>query len=226
MKCMYEFCQMHILLVSATEFEIQPFFSLLENEKYQLNGNTIDVLITGVGQVMAAYSLTTNLLSKTPHLVIQAGIAGCFGDSLILGETVLVKQDTFGDVGMEEKENFTTLFDAGFAGKNDFPFIDGWLINTHTVLNQSLLKNVKAVTVNKVSDSLVQKNQLLNNFEPEIESMEGAAFHYVCLQRKIPFIQIRSVSSAVGERDKSKWQIKDAIINLNRELEKLVKQLS
>jgi len=223
---MSEFCQMHILLVSATKFEIQPFLSLLENEKHQLNGNTIDVLITGVGQIGTTYSLITNLQNKKADLVIQAGIAGCFSERLILGETVLIKQDTFGDVGMEEKENFTTLFDAGFAGKNDFPFIDGWLINNHELLNQSRLKNVKAITVNKVSDSLLQQQQLTNHFDPEIESMEGAAFHYVCLQQKVPFIQIRSVSNAVGQRDKNKWQIKDAIINLNNELEKLIKQIA
>ena len=223
---MYEFCQMHILLVSATKFEIQPFFSLLENEKYQLNGNTIDVLITGVGQIGTTYNLVTWLQNKKADLVIQAGIAGSFTDQVSLGETVLIKQDTFGDVGMEEKENFTTLFDEGFAGKNDFPFIDGWLINTHTILGQSILKNVKAITVNKVSDSLLQKQQLKNHFEPDIESMEGAAFHYVCLKQKVPFIQIRSVSNAVGERDKSKWQMQDAIINLNTELKKLIKQLA
>jgi futalosine hydrolase len=217
---------MRILLVSATKFEIEPFLSLLENEKYQLNGNTIDVLVTGVGQVMATFNLTTNLQNKTPDLAIQAGIAGCFGERLIIGDTVLVKQDTFGDVGMEENGNFTTLFDAGFGGRNDFPFFDGWLINTHKILDRSMLKKVRGVSVNKVSDSVEQKRQLMNNFEPEIESMEGAAFHYVCLQRKIPFIQIRSVSNAVSERDKSKWQIKDAIVNLNNELKKLVKQLS
>jgi futalosine hydrolase len=225
MKCIPEFCQMHILLVSATKFEIQPVLSLLESKKQQLHGNAIDVLITGVGQINTIYNLLTDLQNKKPDLVIQAGIAGYFNGQLILGETVLIKQDTFGDVGMEEKEKFTTLFDAGFAGKNDFPFTDGWLLNNHKILGRSILKKVKAITINKVSDSLLQKQQLQNHFEPDIESMEGAAFHYVCLQQKVPFIQIRSISNLVGERDKSKWQIKSAIINLNVELEKLIKQL-
>jgi futalosine hydrolase len=34
----------------------------------------------------------------------------------------------------------------------------------------------------------------------------------------IPFLQVRSLSNFVGERDKSKWQIKEAIENLNKEL--------
>ncbi len=48
--------------------------------------------------------------------------------------------------------------------------------------------------------------------------MEGAALHYVCLQEQIPFVQIRSVSNYVGERDKTKWKMKEAIENLNTEL--------
>lgn len=226
MKGIHEFCKMHILLISATKFEIEPFLLLLEREQYQLNEHSLHVLITGVGQINTTYMLTTNLQNKKADLVIQAGIAGSFNDRLILGETVLIKQDTFGDIGMEEKENFTTLFDAGFAARNDFPFNDGWLINTNKIFDQSLLPIVRAISVNKVSDSLLQRQQFKYHFNPDLESMEGAAFHYVCLQQKTPFIQIRSISNEVGERDKNKWKIKDAIVNLNIELEKLIKQLA
>lgn len=216
---------MHILLVSATRFEIAPTLLLLEKEQYKLNGHTVEVLITGVGVVNTTYFLTVNLYNKKAGLAIQAGIAGTFIHALSLGQTVLIKQDTFGDVGMEEKQKFTTIFDAGFAGKDDFPFTNGWLMNTNELLHQSLLQSVNAVTVNKVSDSLLQRQQLKDLFTPEIESMEGAAFHYVCLQQKISFIQIRSISNAVGERDKSKWAVKDAIVNLNVELQKLINSL-
>ena len=226
MKCKYEFCQMHILLVAATKFEIEPILLLLEKEQYKLNDHSFEVLITGVGQVSTTYFLTEKLHNKKVDLVIQAGIAGTFTDALLLGETVLIKQDTFGDIGMEEKQKFTTIFDAGFADKNYFPFTNGWLINTNELFNKSLLQPVTAVTVNKVSDSLFQRQQLVNYFLPEIESMEGAAFHYVCLQQKIPFMQIRSISNAVGERDKSKWAIKDALLNLNVELQQLINNLT
>ncbi len=225
MKCIHEFCKMHILLTAATEFELKPILLILQKEQYQLNGHTIAILITGVGQVNTTYQLTINLQNKKPDLIIQAGIAGSFSKQLILGGPVLIKQDGFGDVGIEEKENFTTLFDAGFAEKNNFPFTDGWLINTNEILYHSPLPVVTAITVNKVSDSLLQIRQLKSEFDADIETMEGAAFHYVCLQQKIPFIQIRSISNLVGERDKSKWQIKSAISNLNIELEKLIKQL-
>jgi futalosine hydrolase len=40
--------------------------------------------------------------------------------------------------------------------------------------------------------------------------MEGAAFFYVCLMEKVPFIELRAVSNEVGERDKSQWDIRVA----------------
>lgn len=226
MNCKYEFYRMYILLIAATNFEIQPFLTSLEMNPAKFKHHTFHVLITGVGQVNTTYQLTTNLLNKIPDLVIQAGIAGTFNDELILGQTVLVKQDCFGDLGMEEKEKFTTLFDAGFANKNEFPFSNGWLVNTgNSFINSSLLKVVSGVTVNKVSDSLLQKKQIINYFNADVETMEGAAFHYVCMLQNIPFIQIRSISNTVGERDKTKWEMKDALTNLNKEIIKLITQL-
>ena len=42
----------------------------------------------------------------------------------------------------------------------------------------------------------------------------------------IPFLQMRSISNKVGERDKNKWKIKEAVENLNIELIKLIQTLS
>ena len=139
---------------------------------------------------------------------------------------VLVQQDCFADLGIEEKEIYNTIFNTGFADKDEFPFTNGWLINTHEALLTTGLPKVKALTVNKVSDSELQKQQFISTFNAVAESMEGAALHYVCLQEKIPFLQIRSISNHVGERDKTKWKMKEAIENLNNELAKLINGLT
>ncbi|MBL0357989.1 MAG: futalosine hydrolase [Chitinophagaceae bacterium] len=214
---------MSILLTAATTFEIEPTLELLEKKGFVFNNHEVEILITGIGPVPATYLLTCAMLQQQPDLVIQAGIAGSFSyQDAAAGETVLVKYDTFGDTGMEEKGVFTTVFDAGFAGKNHFPFTDGWLINQHPLLNNSPLPVVRSVTINKVSDSLFQKQQLTGTFSPQTETMEGAALHYVCLQQQVPFLQLRSISNEVGERDKSKWQMKTAVENLNIELQQLL----
>jgi futalosine hydrolase len=208
---------MNILLVAATQFEIAPFTK---------QKPSIDVLLTGVGMPVALYHLQKKLSDYPYDLVIQAGIAGAFSNEFELGETVLVKQDCFGDLGIEENGLFTPLFETELLHKNDFPFEEGWLKNKNKLLLQSTLELVKGVTVSKVSNNKNVIEQLISIFNPEIETMEGAALHYVCLQQTIPFIQLRSISNYVGERDKTKWQIDLAIENLTIELLKLINELS
>lgn len=207
---------MKVLLVSATEFEIASYFK---------QKDTIDVLLTGVGMPIALYHLQKKITENRYNLVIQVGLAGAFTTKFELGETVFVNQDTFGDLGIEEKELFTPIFETDLFNKNEFPFENGWLVNKNKILQQSTLEVVKAVTINKVTDKSSVKQQLIDSFNPDIETMEGAALHYVCLHQNIPFIQLRAISNYVGERDKTKWKIDLAISNLHNELIKLLKQL-
>ncbi len=207
---------MNTLIISATEFEINRL------RKKNIN---IDVLITGIGLPFALYHIQKKLMDNTYDLVLQTGIAGAFTNEFRLGETVLVKQDTFGDIGFEENSTFTPIFETELFNKNEFPFKDGWLQNNNKILQQSQLELVKAITVNKVTDNTILKKQLITLFNPEIETMEGAALHYVCLQQNIPFLQIRSLSNYVGERDKTKWKMDLAIENLNVAVIKLIDEL-
>ncbi len=204
---------MQILLIAATKSEIEPLNAL---PVY------VDIEITGIGCPAALYQLQKKLYQTKYDLVIQAGIAGTFNNKFKPGDVVIVRQDTFADIGIEESCEFTSIYQTGFADKNKFPFTDGWLVNENVYVKNLNLPLANAVTINKISDSEFQKKQLIKNFAPDIETMEGAALHYVCLQENIPFLQIRGISNEVGIRDKSKWKMKDAIINLNEETEKLI----
>ena len=144
-----------------------------------------------------------------------------FSKKIKIGKVVAVKQDAFADIGAEENKKFKTIFQLDFGDENEFPFKNGWLINISQILETTDLKKVEAVTINKINDRKKAAKQLKKIFNPEIESMEGAAFHFVCLQQDIPFIQVRGISNKVGERDKAKWNMKDAIENLNNELQKI-----
>jgi futalosine hydrolase len=204
---------MNLLIVAATKFEIEPFFK----EK-----TLAEILITGVGIPATVYHLTKKLSAEKYDFVIQAGIAGSFSDEFNLAEVVQVKEDTFADLGIEEKGNFRTLFDMGFINKSDFPFTNGWLMNPAAFSEKNNLPFTKGITVNKIGDDQLQNKMIQEKFLPDIESMEGAAFHYVCLQQKNNFLQLRSISNKVGERDKSKWKLKESIENLNKELLKII----
>jgi futalosine hydrolase len=204
---------MDILVVAATEFEIAPFIQA---------GNGVETLVCGVGIPATVYELTKKLIERKYDLVIQAGIAGSFSKKIKKGEVVAVDQDVFGDIGVAGKKKFKTLFQAGFGNANEFPFTNGWLVNSK--IPETGLRKVKAVTINKISGRKKQTKLLQKMFAAEVESMEGAAFHFVCLQQNVPFLQLRSISNVVGERDKTKWEIENAIEQLNLELIKLADQ--
>ena len=53
----------------------------------------------------------------------------------------------------------------------------------------------------------------------------GAALHYIGRDLHAPFIQLRAVSNYVGERNKSKWKMQEAIYNLNESLLQLLDEL-
>jgi len=51
-------------------------------------------------------------------------------------------------------------------------------------------------------------------FNPQVESMEGAAFFYACLLEGITCSQIRTISNKVEKRNKDNWNIPLAVKNL------------
>ena len=213
----HEICKMDLLIVAATELEIAPF--LATNHK-------ADVLITGVGIPATIFHLNQKLSQAKYDLVIQAGIAGTIREPFEKTAVFAIESDVFADIGVDEKGNFKTLFELGFMDENEFPYKSGWLKNEQDRIKILNLPVVKAITVNRITDDKNYLKKLFEKFNADIESMEGAAFHYVCLLRKANFVQIRSISNIVGERDKTKWKMKEAIASLNNELEKLIQQLN
>ena len=208
---------MQLLIVAATEMEIAPL---------REQNTSADFLITGVGSPACIYNLAKTLQKNKYDLVIQAGIAGTFSPGVQLADTVLVQKDLFADLGVCENGRFFSLFDTGLANRDEFPYTDGWLVNENSGLTDAALRKVTSITVNTVKEDMQMADQYVQKYQPDIESMEGAAFHFVCLQERIPFLQLRSISNVVGERDKSKWKLKEAIGNLNKELLLLINQVA
>jgi futalosine hydrolase len=212
---------MQLLLCASTEFEIKPTSEFIGEE----NISNIDVLITGVGMMATTYSLTKAILKKRPDFILQAGVAGCLDEKLPLTKIVLIENENIGDLGVEEIGTFKTLFDLKLLDKNSFPWENGKLSNNVEVLRSTGLTIVDSVTVNEISTNIERIAYYKNQLNASVESMEGAALHFVALQEKIPFLQMRSLSNFVGERDKSKWVMDIAIANLNIELKRIVTKI-
>lgn len=217
---------MYLLLIAATRAEIQPVINYLEKNDFIPQSHEVEVLITGVGAVATTYSLTHTINNHRPDIIIQAGIAGSFRE-YEPGKTFAIAADGFGDMGVWENNRFNTIFDLKLADGNQQPFTNRSLVNPNQKLLQlSGLEQAKAITVNEITTDTKKIAWYQQNGSPGVESMEGAGFHYVCLQENIPFLQLRSVSNYIGERDKTKWNILQAISNLNEKLILLLNELS
>lgn len=212
---------MQLLLCAATEFEIGPTIDFIRNEKLQ----NIDILISGVGMVATTYSLTKKIFDNRPDFILQAGVAGCLNEQLPLSKIVLVENENIGDLGVEESNQFNTLFDLKLLEKNFFPWKNAKLANEIEVLKTAGLTIVDGVTVNEITTSKERVAYYKSELNASVESMEGAALHYVALLEKLPFLQMRSLSNFAGERDKSKWVMDIAIANLNIELKRIITKI-
>src|SRR6187551_2919899 len=193
---------MRLLLCAATHFEIEATITFLNN--HPEFKNKIDVLTTGIGLTAATYQLTRRILSDRPRFILQAGICGSLDNYLSPGHMVVVENESIGDLGVMEKEGFSSLFNLGHVQLNEPPWSNGKLSNNISVLKKTGLTIVDGVTINEITT-----NSERINFYKE----------------KIPFLQLRAVSNFVGERDKNKWALREAVANLNIELQKILIKL-
>jgi futalosine hydrolase len=207
---------MYILVAAATAVEIQP---AVEAFHRGLNGeHEVGVLITGVGAMATTWSLSRQIDRRRPDLIIQAGIAGCLTD-ILPGEVMVVAEDEPADLGVWEEGEFKSIFDLRLADADSFPFSGGRLVNPYLpLLELTSLEPVRAITVNEITTAAERISWYQQNTDAVVESMEGAALHFVCLQSGVPFLQLRAISNAVGVRDKTKWEMGLALGRLNSAL--------
>lgn len=226
---------MNILIVSATYLEIEPLlthFNFIEQpnqklRKYNYKNHHIDVLIPGVGMTYTAYWLGKTLNNKLYDAAINLGLAGTFDDKIKIGEVVNVHSDRIAELGAEDGEKFLSLIDMDLIEDEDFSLQNGEMINSIPIKNEftKTLKKVSAITVNTThgeENSIENIKTLLN---PQIETMEGAAFFYACLLEGIPCLQLRAISNKVERRNKENWDIKLAVQKLTDASLKLLNEL-
>jgi len=206
------------LIVSATTREVKPLLNHAEKKTEHLLELTphTDILITGIGIFQTIYLMMNHLNNNHYDQLINVGIAGSYLPEIKVGTVVEIVSDTFGDFGIDDNGQFITVWDAPLLDKNTFPFEYGWLNNPKRV--DMIIPQVKGITVQKTSGSLPLIEERKNRFSPGVETMESAAFFYVALQKKIPFVAIRSISNMVEPRNKENWHIDLAVENLNKTL--------
>ncbi len=215
-----------ILFAAAEQQEIDCAKQAYNLFRSKLEGKVeVDFMLTGIGVSSTCYKLTKKILeskfSGSPYdLVVDLGIAGSYDmQKFPSGSAVVIEKEYFGDLGFETPFGFETLFQNQVLDADLFPFKGGavHLMPVEDKKIASLLEKYPkgvGVTVQTITGSAQKANELCKKFNPHIESMEGAAVYYVCLQENVPFFEVRTVSNAVGESDSSKWETSLALQSL------------
>jgi len=172
----------------------------------------LSLAVTGVGILSTMYNLMKATHENNPELIIQLGIAGTFSNEIQIGKAFVVKTECTAEMGVWENEIYTDIFDMGLAASSEPPYDQKKLINPHDhLINSAGVMAVNGTTVNRITTNPEDISLYKNLYKLDIESMEGAALHYIGLSEGIPFIQIRGISNLAGERNKDFWRIAEAM---------------
>lgn len=216
---------MQILVIAAKEAEIKPTVEFIA--AHYPTATHIHFAYTDIGLTAATFSITRLALTQPTDLIIQAGIAGSFENGYQPGEVVLIDTEQQADLGVFENEQWKNIFDLQLTDENEDPYKKGVLPNPYiNHFNFLGIRKVAGISVNTISTDTATISRIQLSYPvPVIESMEGAALHFVGRQLQIPFVQLRSLSNQVGERDKSRWHFTQAIPSLNAKLIELLTHL-
>jgi len=188
-------------------------------------GCRCEVIVTGVGGAAMSWTLQKWFAAgNITSVVIGAGIAGSYVESISPGSVVTTLSDCFADMGVDDNGRFIPLFGAGLADANTPPFSSGRIPCTgkYFEIASRLMPAVRGATVNMASGSLAVIDRIRKAWDPEIETMEGAWLAYTCAMSGIPWISVRAVSNMVEPRNLKNWNIPLALQNLEQKMIQLL----
>lgn len=163
--------------------------------------------------VNMTYALTKKSVQGGFDLVLNVGIAGSLNEEMQLGTVVAISEDRFQELGVEDGADFIPADKLDLIKSNEVVPMNPLIRHPFTL--------VKAISVNKVHGDDETILNLKSSCDAQIESMEGAAFYYVCNQEGLKCLQVRAVSNMVERRNRLAWDIplaldalSDAIVTL------------
>lgn len=199
---------------------------MLDDFTFQKQDRRISILIGGVGLVATTFNLSCKLLERSFDMVWQLGVAGAYPtENVKLLDLVWVTSDRIADLGvLDVNGSFLDLAQIGLQDPSGCLLPAPDVPEEFSDLFRSLQK-AEGSSVNCIQgDPTVFRKITPRAASVHVESMEGAAMHFVCTRLNVPFAQVRSISNWVEPRDKSRWRMQEAIAELNNWAIRLVKK--
>ena len=234
---------MRILITAAEQEELDCAALALRKYRGGSEHHKVDLVLTGIGVASTAYKVTKQIYlarqeGQPYDVAVNIGLAGSYDlRKFPLGSAGVIEAEHFGDLGIEldTSAGFQTLFDYKILESETFPYKGGALLRSMTMANvpadgdtglleriesfAAFFPNAVGVTVQTFSGNPQKVETVHSKFSPQIESMEGAAFYYVCIWEHLPALELRSISNEVGERDRTKWDASKALKALEAGME-------
>ncbi|MFW6324067.1 MAG: futalosine hydrolase [Desulfovibrionales bacterium] len=201
----------------------------LESGAYCIQGTSFQVLETGIGPVNAAYKLGRWIGENKGRIrgVVNLGVAGGFDlNQLPLLSTVIVAREIWPEIGLRHGDRVDPCGIGLSMGSSPAGAV--WdRIELEPAKNAAAMgielprkwPSVSGTTVAGVTGTLQGAERVHKAYPTDVESMEGFALGWVCMQEEVPFVQCRVISNRVGSREE--WNLKGAL----RELGEAGKQL-
>lgn len=189
------------------------------------------LLVTGIGIINTSLALGRALASHDVGMVVLAGIAGTFDNvKFPLRSTCLVRREIWPEYGLKTGDRIDPK-GLGFSlaeidGRPVWNKID--LCSGKSLVDSGLdrfenLPEAVSLTVSGVTATAEGAAMFRNEYEADIENMEGFAAAYVCALAGVGLCQVRTVSNLVGSRDSEDWDLRGALAELGRVCSTLVK---
>jgi nucleoside phosphorylase len=144
-------------------------------------------LACGVGPVEAAATTSRELALRAPDAVVHVGLAG--GHEIALGGLVIGSASVYADLS------------AAIPVVNRVEPDPRLLGLVHEALRDALVLPIgTSGTVGGVVDGSLR-----------VEAMEGFGVLRACALAGVPAVEVRAISNELGESDRARWRIPDAL---------------
>lgn len=177
----------------------------------------VHVVAAGVGPAAAAartaFALAEGAARSRPYaLAVCAGIGGGFAHrGAGLGATVIADALVAADLGATTPDGFASVSALGFGTAEHLP--PAALVREAAVATGALTGAVLTVST---ATGTQERAEALRDRHPGAlaEAMEGFGVAEAAAQHGVPALEIRTVSNAVGPRDRAAWRIPAALAAL------------
>ena len=152
------------------------------------------------------------LATGTYAVVLNLGICGGFAGAAEIGDVVVGTDVVAADLGVEADEGWLGLSNLGWA-EESLPAPVGLVQLTADLLRARSLSVVTGpvLTLSSMTGTDARAAVLAERHGAVAEAMEGRGAAEAAAPHGTPFLEVRTVSNAVGRRDKSAWQLPRAL---------------